>query len=130
MFSANADGMNRKGHSLKHEIKESQSSIFTIQETKFKKKERFKLDEFIIFESIRKNKEKGGTMLGIHQSLEPVLIEEYDETFELIVAEFKVIHLEVRIITGYGPQESWKEYKKNALFCCTQRRNFKSSTSW
>ena len=55
-------------------------------------------------------------MLGIHQSLEPVLIEEYDETFELIVAEFKVANLEVRIITGYGPQESWKESKKMPFF--------------
>ena len=32
-------------------------------------------------------------MLGIHQSLEPVLIKEYDETFELLVAEFKVVVL-------------------------------------
>ena len=58
--------MKLKNHSL---------LLFTIQETKFKKKGRFKVEEFIIFESIRKNKEKGGTMLGIHQSLEPVLIE-------------------------------------------------------
>ena len=119
MFSANADGMNRKGHSLKHEIKESQSSIFTIQETKYKKKGRFRVDEFIIFESIRKNKEKGGTMLGIHQSLEPVLIEEYDETFELLVAEFKVASVDVRILTGYGPQESRKESEKMPLFVGT-----------
>ena len=91
MFSANADGLNKKVHSLKFEVKDSKSAIFTIQETKLKKKGRFKLEGFEIFESIRKNKEKGGSMLGIHKSLKPVLIEEYDETFELIVAEVNLI---------------------------------------
>jgi hypothetical protein len=30
-------------------------------------------------------KKKGGTILGIHKGLKPILIEEYNETFELIV---------------------------------------------
>ena len=45
------------------------------------------MNNFQIFEAIRQNKEKGGgTMLGIHNSLKPVLIEEYSESFELLVA--------------------------------------------
>ena len=55
-------------------------------------------------------------MLGIHQSLDPVLIEEYDETFELIVAEIKVANREVRTITGFGPQEGWKDCDKMPFF--------------
>ena len=62
----------------------------------------------MIFESIRKNKEKGGTILGIHEGLKPVLIEEYNETFELIVTEINVEGKKIRVITGYGPQETWK----------------------
>ena len=38
MFSANADGLNKKVHSLKYQLKESNAAIFTIQETNFKKK--------------------------------------------------------------------------------------------
>ena len=63
-----------------------------------------KIKDFIIFEAIRKNKEKGGSMTGIHESLEPVLIEEYSDKFELIVVEIKIQGKEVRIINGYGPQ--------------------------
>ena len=42
MFSANADGLNKKVHSLKYQIRESNAAIFTVQETNFKKKERLK----------------------------------------------------------------------------------------
>ena len=55
-------------------------------------------------------------MLGIHKSLEPVLIEEYSDTFELLVAEIKTTNQSIRIITGYGPQENWKLYEKMPFF--------------
>ena len=38
MFSAIADGLNKKVHSLKYQIKESNAAVFTIQETNFSKK--------------------------------------------------------------------------------------------
>ena len=87
MFSANAGGLGKKIHSLKHELNETFSHIFTIQESHFRTRGQLKINDFIIFESIRKNKEKGGSILGIHNSLEPVLIEEYSDNFELIVAD-------------------------------------------
>ena len=40
-----------------------------------------------MFESIRKNKEKGGSMLIVHKDLQPVLIKEYNDVFELLVVE-------------------------------------------
>ena len=67
IFSANADGLYGKTSNLKYQIKESNAHIFTVQETKYRKKGKFSMEEFDIFESIRKNKEKGGTMLGIHK---------------------------------------------------------------
>ena len=60
MLSANADGLGKKLHSLKHEISETNSKIFTIQETQFRSKGRVKIKDFVMFESIRKNKERGG----------------------------------------------------------------------
>ena len=74
IFSANADGLRGKTHNLKYHISECNAHIFTIQETKHRTKGKFHIDQFEIFESIRRNKEKGGTLLGIHKSLEPVLV--------------------------------------------------------
>ena len=116
MFSANAAGMAKKSHSLTHELKECNATIFSIQETNYKKKGRYKNNEYDIFEAIRNNKDKGGTMLGIHKSLNPVLVEEYSDTFELLVTEIKVVEKQIRVITGYGPQESWSDVEKMPFF--------------
>ena len=113
---ANAAGMAYKSHSLTHEIKACKATIFCVQETNFKKKGRYINNEFEIFESIRKHKERGGTMLGIHKSLKPVLVEEYCDIFELIVTEVKVEGKEIRVMSGYGPQEGWKDEEKMPFF--------------
>ena len=126
MFSANADGLNKKVHSLKYQLKESNAAIFTIQETNFKKKGRFKCAEFEIFEAIRQNKEKGGCLLGIHKSLEPVLVEEYSEKFELIVTEVKVANKQIRIMTGYGPQENWTDENKMPFYVALEEEIVKA----
>ena len=71
-----------------------------------RKKGRFKCAEFEILESIRQNKEKGGCLLGIYKSLDPVLVEEHSEKFELIVNEVKIANKQIRIMTGCRPQEN------------------------
>ena len=45
-------------------------------------------------------------------SLDPVLVAEYQEEFELIVVETKIANKNIRIKTGYGPQENNKEKMK------------------
>ena len=129
MFSANADGLNSKIHSLKHQLNECNAAMFTIQETQFKKKGKFQYEDFIIFEVIRKNKEKGGTMVGIHKSFEPVLIEEYEDTFELLVIEIVVENKEIRVISGYGPQESWTDEEKMPFFVSLEEEIIKANSS-
>ena len=52
----------------------------------------------------------------MHKSLEPVLIEEHSEHFELIVAEIKIANKEIRVMTGYGPQEYWLDEEKMPFF--------------
>ena len=64
-------------------------------------------NEFEIFEAIR-SKQKGGTAIGAHKSLDPILIEEFSEKFELLVVEVSIGGKDVRVRTGYGPQENWK----------------------
>ena len=76
----------------------------------------FKMQDYHIFEAIRKNKEMGGSMLGVHVGLKPVLIQEYSETFELIVVQITVAQNVMRVITGYGPQENWDKHSKNPFY--------------
>ena len=56
-------------------------------------------------------------MLGVHVSLQPVLMSEYSDTFELKVVKIKVTDKNIWVITGYGPQETWAMDVKMKLFC-------------
>ena len=85
------------------------SAIVAVQQTQYKRKGNFKMENYTIFEAIRKNREKGGSLLGSNANLQPVLISEYEETFELIVVEIQVADKSQRVITGYGPQEGWHD---------------------
>ena len=120
IFSTNAAGLKFKENSLKNVLKELNAGIFTIQETHFAKKGQFKLQDFEIFEAIR-TKDKGGTMIGAHKALDPKLIIEYSEDFELVVIEIKIRNKEVRIMTGYGPQESWNEVDRMPFFISLEK---------
>ena len=93
--------------SLKCELIILNSSAFTLQETHFTSKGQMKHEDFEMFEAIRKGKKDGGTMIGVHKALRPILINDYDDPFELLVVEVKVTNREIRLISGYGPQENW-----------------------
>jgi hypothetical protein len=125
IFSTNSAGLKSKIQSFKHEIKTTNSAIFTAQETHFVKKGKFKLDGFEIFESIRKKK-GGGTLIGVHKALKPMLISEYSEEFELLVVEISVANKDIRIISGYGPQETWVEDDRMPFFVALEEEIVKA----
>ena len=62
-------------------------------------------------------------MLGIHVGLQPVLIKEYNSDFELLVVQIKAAEKDIMIMTGYGPQEHWKDQERLPFFYCLGRRN-------
>ena len=117
MFSANAAGCVTKTQSLIDNIKKLDAAIITMQETHFVKKGKLseKLEQFEVFEAIR-NKVKGGTLIAVHKALNPVLIEEYSNEFELLVVEVKMGNKEVRLMSGYGPQENLKKEDREPFF--------------
>ena len=117
IFSANCAGCENKIQSLVNNVNHIGAGIFTLQETHFKRKGRLnsKFCEFQMFEAIRK-KQKGGSLIGVHKNLDPILIEEYSEDFELLVVEAKLGNKDVRIISGYGPQENWKIEERMPFF--------------
>ena len=55
-------------------------------------------------------------MIGVHQALGPFLIKEYNNEFELLVVEVKIRDKEIRVISGYGPQENWPEVERIPFF--------------
>ena len=75
IFSTNAAQLKGKMDSFKSALKETNAAIFTIQETHFAKKGQFQIENFEIFEAIRK-KEKGGSAIGVKKALKPYLIQE------------------------------------------------------
>ena len=86
IFSTNAAQLKGKMNSFKIALKDTNAAIFTLQETHFEHKGRFKIEHFEIFEAIR-HKEKGGSAIGANKALKPCLIKEYSDDFELLVVE-------------------------------------------
>ena len=115
IFSANAAGLKYKCDSLKSVVKSVNAAVFTVQETHFVKKGKFQMENYEIFEAIR-TKWNGGTLIGAHKSIKPVLISEYCDEFELLTIEVCVGKRQIRIITGYGPQETWPEAQRVPFF--------------
>ena len=65
-----------------------------IQESNLLRKNSLKLDNFIIFEYIRKDKSGGGLFTANHKNFKPVLISEHEKTEILVVVLIaKVIFL-------------------------------------
>ena len=122
MFSNNAAGLTNasKKYCLKSEIKNTNAAIFTIQETCLKKKGKFTVKNYEIFEAIRKG-EKKGTMIGIHNTLKPVVIAEYSDEIELLVVEMTVSGKEIRVISGVGPHENQIEAERLPFFLTLEK---------
>lgn len=77
IFSTNAASLiNGKLESLKSEVIATQANIVTLQETHSNKKGKIKIPNFVVFEAMRPKK-GGGTLIAVHDNLEPKLIEEY-----------------------------------------------------
>ena len=125
IMSTNAAQLKGKLNSFKSELKYSNVGLFTLQETHYATKGKVKIEGFEIFESIRK-KVKGGTMIGAHKGLKPVLISEYNDEFELLVVEISIANKEIRIITGYGPQENWPEHQRIPFFMTLEEEIIKA----
>ena len=117
LFSTNGAGiMNGEVASLKAEVLSTQSNIITVQETHSRQKGKILMGkEFVTFKAIREKK-GGGTMIAVHQDLNPKLIEEYSNDFELLVVEIDTKEENIRVISGYGPQENWEEERRLPFF--------------
>ena len=127
MFSTNGAGVvGGKVESLKAEVKHTNCNIITLQETHSRTKGKIQIEEFVVFEAIRREK-GGGTMIAAHQNLKPKLVEEYTDSFELLTVEVETKEKEIRIISGYGPQENLPEDKRLPFFVALELEVEKAS---
>ena len=88
ILSTNGAGVkNGKVDSLNAEVSDVQANIVTIQETHCSQKGKIRMNsKLVVFEAIRKRK-GGGTLIAVHEDLNPKLIEEYCDEFEILVVQ-------------------------------------------
>ena len=116
IFSTNGAGiLGGKLSSLKAQVKATNANLVTVQETHARRKGKIQIPDMIVFEAIRKAK-GGGTLIASHISLNPKLIESYEDEFELLVVDLDLKEKKIRVISGYGPQENWSEEKRRPFF--------------
>ena len=87
------------------------SSIFFLQETKMRRIGKIKTQhssKYQIYEVLRKSKGGGGLAIGVLKDLNPVWVSEGSDEIEIMVVEFELSGLKIRLINAYGPQEKEK----------------------
>ena len=103
-IGTNSAGLNPKKESLFQLINKIKPSVLTIQETKFMQYRMLKLEGYEIFENIRTETTGGGLLTAVDLDLNPFLISKHGDV-EIMVVQFEIIEIKLRIINGYGPQE-------------------------
>ena len=68
-------------------------------------------------------------MIGAHKGLKPVLINELNDPFEILVIEIEVGNKEIRVISGYGPQDSWTPQQREPFFHSLEEEIVKANLS-
>ena len=108
MLGNNANGIIGKKASFLNLIKNEKPTCFMLQETKVKKAGQFRVEGYQIFEYVRQNKGGGGIAIGIDNECknEPLLVTQGEDGVEILVVEINVGEMQVRLITGYAPQET------------------------
>ena len=115
ILGANSAGLFNKLESLRRNVSLFSPGVIFIQESKARKKNKLKLDDYTVFEHIRKNSGGGGLLTAVHSSLKPVSISNDDEE-EILVVEANLPNSKVRFINGYGPQENAPESTRKPFF--------------
>ena len=111
----NLAGFKSKFTTFKKVLSELKPSVFFIQETKFKTEGKFKLDNYLVFELLRKNKEGGGLAIGCATNLKPAWVREGDDDVEALSVDIFVEGMKIRCCAAYGCQEGDQVEKKKQI---------------
>ena len=111
----NAAGILNKLDSFKENVRKFSPGVYFVQETKSRRKNQIKLDDYVMFEHIRQNKGGGGLLTAVHKNLKPVGVGEESDV-EILVVQGVINNTKVRFINGYGPQENDEDEKRMKFF--------------
>ena len=116
-LGVNSAGLSSKLLTFKKVVAELKPSVFFIEETKLKDIGKIKLENYIIFEKIRQNRDGGGGLaLGCIKELKPVWVREGEEQVEALSVNIFVKNMKIRCCVAYGCQESDASEKKDAFW--------------
>ena len=102
----NCAGLRNKLDSLMSvKNKFSPVGVIFLQETKLYKKGFVKIPDFTIFENLRENNGGGGLLTAVHNSLNPVLVNDDDVYLDLMTVCAEIDKQKIYLINGYGKQE-------------------------
>ena len=77
---------------------------------------RLKLENYIVFEKIRQDRNGGGLALGCIKDLNPVWVREGEGDIETLSVEISVKTMKIRCCVAYGFQENENVEKKNIFW--------------
>ena len=123
----NAAGLKSKFFTFKKVINELKPSVFFVKESKFREEGKLKMDNYIIFESVRDSREGGGLAIGCVRDLCPVLVSKGCDEVESISVEISVKKMKIRCCVAYGLQENSLIEKKAVFWNYLEEE---VSTSW
>ena len=106
-LGVNCAGLRPKILTFKKVLNELNPSVFFLEETKYKDTGKIKLENYIIFERVRKTKVSGGGVaLGCKKELKPVWVREGQDLVETLSVDIFVKQMKIRCCVGYGCQEN------------------------
>ena len=111
--------------SFENSLLNKEPSIFCLQETKVKRPNQIKTEsskKFNIYELIRKECKGGGLALGVNKDLQPAWVDQGDDEVEVLVVEVWLNEFPIRIINGYGPQNSDSIERKRKFWAFLEKQ--------
>ena len=92
VIGTNANGLKSKQQSFTNLLDTDRPQIFMIQETKLKRKNQVRVEEYETFEKVRKNKGGGGIMIGVQKEIAvtPVDVSPQDDETEILAVEIEL----------------------------------------
>ena len=104
LVGSNAAGVRSKWTTWNKVIKETNSSLWFLQETKSKHLNRLKMENFIVYERLRDKTDGGGVAIAAISELNPTLISQGEDDVEAITIEVHAKNATILCTSAYGPQ--------------------------
>ena len=116
-LGVNSAGLRSKLFTFKKVLSELKPSVFFVEETKCKDEGKIQLDDYLIFELVRKSRDGGGGLaIGCIKELKPAWVREGDDHVEALSIDIFVKSMKIRCVAAYGCQESDKIERKYAFW--------------